>query len=376
MFKLSHTDGAARAGTLSLAHSTIQTPVFMPVGTQACVKSLDATDIKEHLGAKIILANTYHTYLRPGVEILQKFGGVHGFSGFDGSFLSDSGGFQAFSLSSNAKKVDEGVFFTSHIDGSKHLFTPESVLDIQYALNSDIMMILDDLIALPASKERLDKSIETTTIWARQSIEYHRAQKAQGKALTNHIFGIVQGGTSNEHRLRSANELVALEFDGYALGGLAVGEETQAMYDTIEFSAPLLPESKPRYLMGVGTPENLIEGVARGIDMFDCVMPSRNARNGTLFTTFGKLNIKNARYKDDENPLDSACGCYTCMRYSRAYLYHLFRAGEIAYFRLATLHNLWYYLTLLRLAREAIIAGRFEAFRREFYHLRMENAKS
>lgn len=367
MFELLHTDGSARAGRLNLAHSIVPTPVFMPVGTQACVKGLDATDLQEILQAKLILANTYHTYLRPGAEIMKEFGGVHKFSGFGGSFLSDSGGFQAFSLGTNVKKTSEGVWFCSHIDGSKHLFTPESVLDMQYALNSDIMMVLDDLIALPATQQRLAQSVETTTKWAKRSIDYHNAQKSQGKASTNHLFGIVQGGVSEQFRTQSALELRELEFDGYALGGLAVGESAEEMYATIAHTAPLLPESKPRYLMGVGTPENIIESINRGVDMFDCVMPCRNARNGTLFTHFGKLNIKNTKHKHDQSPLDPLCTCYTCARYSRAYLHHLNKAQELTYHRLATLHNLSYYMTLVRGAREAILQDRWQSFKAEFY---------
>lgn len=367
MFELLHTNDGARAGKLHLAHSIVPTPVFMPVGTQACVKGLDATDLGEILQAKLILANTYHTYLRPGAAIMKEFGGVHNFSGFNASFLSDSGGFQAFSLGANVKKTDSGVWFSSHIDGSKHLFTPESVLDMQYALNSDIMMVLDDLIALPATQERLALSVETTTKWAKRSIAYHKKQKDLGKASTNHLFGIVQGGVSEQFRTQSALELRELDFDGYALGGLAVGESAEEMYATIAHTTPLLPESKPRYLMGVGTPENLIEAIHRGVDMFDCVMPCRNARNGTLFTHFGKLNIKNSCYKNDPAPIDPACACYTCTRYSRAYLHHLNKAQELTYHRLATLHNLSYYLELMRAAREAIMHDKWLEFRAEFY---------
>lgn len=366
MFFLQASSGSARAGVLSLAHSLVQTPVFMPVGTQACVKSLDALDL-QNLGAKIILANTYHTYLRPGAEVFGKFGGVHSFSGFGGSFLSDSGGFQAFSLGGNAKKLENGVEFASHIDGSRHLFTPQSVLDMQLALNSDIMMVLDDLIALPADRDRLAQSVDTTTRWARQSKTYYERKKREGKAEGNHIFGIVQGGVSQEFRAKSASELVELDFHGYALGGLAVGEETQQMYDTIEFSTPLLPRDKPRYLMGVGTPENLIEAISRGVDMFDCVMPTRNARNGTLFTSFGRINIKNQQYRLDEGAIDSECECYACKSVSRAYLHHLFRANELSYHRFASLHNLHYYLELMRGAREAIVADKWGEFRAEFY---------
>lgn len=372
MFKLLRVDGNARAGVLHLAHSVVQTPIFMPVGTQACVKSLDANDL-EMLGANIVLANTYHTYLRPGIEVLKTFGGVHSFSGFGGSFLSDSGGFQAFSLGGNVKKTEQGIWFSSHLDGSKHFFTPELALDIQYALNSDIMMVLDDLIALPATKDNVAKSVAVTTQWAKQSIAYHLHKQSKGEAQSNRLFGIVQGGIDKDLRAISAQELTALNFDGYALGGLAVGESAEEMYGTIAHTTPFLPESKPRYLMGVGTPENLIEAIDRGIDMFDCVMPSRNARNGTLFTHSGKINIKNSRYKFDHTPIDSACLCYTCSRYSRAYLHHLFRAQELTYYRLATLHNIGYYLTLMRAARIAIMQGMWQDFKRQFYSQRVSN---
>lgn len=365
------TDGAARALTLHLAHSEVQTPIFMPVGTQGAVKALDSLDMRDLLQAKIILANTYHMYLRVGIERLKAFGGVHKFAHFSGSYLSDSGGFQAFSLSKNVKLSDSGVEFKSHIDGSRHFFSPEFVLDIQYALNSDIMMVLDDLVGLPAPRERIADSIERTTRWAKESLLYHEAQKAQGRAQSNHLFAIVQGGTDRAFRSLSASQLTSLgEFDGYAIGGLAVGESAQEMYETIAHTAPLLPSKKPRYLMGVGTPENIIESINLGVDMFDCVMPTRNARNATLFTSFGKIHIKNAAYLSDQAPIDERCGCYTCQNFSRAYLCHLFRAGEIGYHRLASLHNLHYYLSLVRGAREAILKGEFSAYRAEFYALR------
>jgi len=366
-FHLDAVDGSARAATLTTAHSTVQTPVFMPVGTAASVKALDATDMTEILKTQIILANTYHLYLRPGDETVAKMGGLHGFSGYEKSFLTDSGGFQAFSLSDISKPDENGILFRSHIDGSKHYFTPQKVLDIQYNLNSDIMMILDDLVALPATKERLRLSVARTTRWAEASIAYHRQKQKEGVGVRQNIFAIIQGGVDPEFRRISAEGLCALDFDGFAIGGLSVGEESRAMYDTVALTTPLMPADKPRYLMGVGTPEDLIENIARGVDMFDCVMPTRNARNGTLFTSFGKINIKSARFKRDEKPIDEACDCYTCRRYSRAYLNHLYRAKELTYFRLASLHNLHYYLTLTRQAREAILAGRFESFKKEFY---------
>ena len=372
-FSIDKKDGKARACTIKTAHSTIQTPVFMPVGTVGAVKALDATDLKELLKPEIILGNTYHLYLRPGDELIAKQGGLHNFTQYNKSFLTDSGGFQAFSLSDNVKIEEDGIIFRSHIDGSKHKFTPQKVLDIQYNLNSDIMMILDDLVALPATKERLTNSIKRTTQWAKESINYHRANQQKGKGLTNNIFAIIQGGTDKEFRKISATELCELDFDGFAIGGLSVGESNNQMYDTVEYTTPFMPENKPRYLMGVGTPEDLIENIYRGVDMFDCVMPTRNARNGTLFTSFGKVNIKAARYKEDSQPLDNECQCLTCKNYSRAYLNHLFRAREITYFRLATIHNLHYYLTLMKQAREAILKGKYEEFRKEFYAKRSWN---
>lgn len=370
-FNLQKNDGNARAGILKLAHGEVQTPIFMPVGTQACVKALDFADLLA-LDAPIILANTYHLYLRPGAEIIGELGGLHNFSKFPRNFLTDSGGFQAFSLSDNVKVSEDGILFKSHIDGSKHFFTPKKVLDIQYHLNSDIMMILDDLVGLPASKERIKQSINRTTQWAKEAISYHNFKKIQAKEsgvkLTNNIFAINQGGTDREFREASARDLTSMgDFDGYAIGGLAVGEPNKQMYETLDFTTPLLPRDKPRYLMGVGTPQDIVEAIARGVDMFDCVMPTRNARNGTIFTHFGKLSIKSSRFRLDTNPLDCKCHCYTCQNFSRAYLHHLFRAGEMSYFRLASIHNLAYYLDLVREAREAILQGKFIEFYKRFY---------
>lgn len=369
-FKIDATSKNARACTIETAHSTIETPVFMPVGTQGIVKALDAKDMLE-LGAKIILGNTYHLYLRPGSKIIKKFGGLHGFSKFPNSFLTDSGGFQAFSLSDNSKPDKQGITFKSHIDGSKHYFTPQSVLDTQYDLGSDIMMILDDLVALPNTDERIKQSIQRTSAWAKEAITYHKEQQAKGIGVNQNIFAIIQGGTNKEFRKLSATQLCAMEdFDGYAIGGLSVGEPNQDMYDTVEWTTKFMPKDKPRYLMGVGTPEDLIENIHRGVDMFDCVMPTRNARNGTLFTNFGRLNIKKAVFKEDENPIDDTCKCYTCQNFSKAYLNHLFRAGEISYFRLASYHNIYYYLNLMKEARESILANTWDDFRKEFYKKR------
>ena len=369
-FEIDNIDKNARATTIVTSNSTIQTPVFMPVGTVGAIKSLDAKDLEDYLNPQIILANTYHLYLRPGDEIVAKFGGLHKFTTYNRSFLTDSGGFQAFSLSQNVKHQEDGILFKSHIDGSKHIFTPQKVLDIQYNLNSDIMMILDDLVALPATKERIKESIKRTTNWAIKSIEYHKFKQSQGIGLNQNIFAIIQGGVDFEFRKVSANELCQLDFDGFAIGGLSVGESNQAMYDTVEFTTQFMPKDKPRYLMGVGTPEDLIENIYRGVDMFDCVMPTRNARNGTLFTSYGKINIKSAKFKHDNRPIDSNCNCMVCQRYSKGYLNHLFRAKELTYYRLATIHNLYYYLNLMKEAREAILENRFEEFRRDFYSKR------
>ena len=357
----------ARAATIKTAHSTITTPVFMPVGTLGSVKSLDMDDVLNLLGAEIILANTYHTYLRPGDKTIAKMGKLHGFTKYPKSFLTDSGGFQAFSLSDISKPKENGIEFRSHIDGSKHFFTPKKVIDIQHNLGSDIMMILDDLVALPATQERIKLSIERTTAWAEESIEYFRAKQKEGVGVEQNIFAIIQGGTDKAFRTKSATELCALDYDGFAIGGLSVGELNNEMYDTVEHTTKYMPEDKPRYLMGVGTPEDLIENIERGIDMFDCVMPTRNARNGTLFTSFGRINIKGAKFKEDEGPIDPECQCLTCKTYSRAYMNHLFRAREISYFRLATIHNLHYYLNLMREVREAILEDRFAEYKKEFY---------
>ena len=366
-FSIDKTDGAARAGTLITAHSTIKTPVFMPVGTVGAVKSLDAVDMMQILGAQIILGNTYHLYLRPGSKVVKELGGLHGFTKFNRSFLTDSGGFQAFSLSKISKPDENGIKFKSHIDGSAHYFTPRSVLDTQYDLNSDIMMILDDLVALPAEKKRVELSIKRTIKWAREAIDYHKFKQNKGEGLTQNIFGIIQGGTDEAARKFCAEALCEMPFDGLAIGGLSVGESNQEMYDTVQAVMPYIDAARPRYLMGVGTPEDLVENVARGVDMFDCVMPTRNARNGTLFTSFGKINIKSARFATDRAPIDPQCDCYACQNYSRAYLSHLYRAGELTFFRLASLHNLHYYLNLMRQMREAIKDGKFAEFRREFY---------
>ena len=356
--------GKARACSFMLPHGVVTTPIFMPVGTQGVIKGLSSIDVKELLQTNLILANTYHLYLRPGVETLKEVGGIHSFANFHGNYLTDSGGFQAFSLGNNVKRNDEGIAFQSHIDGSRHFFTPEKVLDIEYAINSDIMMILDDLVGLPATNERLIDSVRRTTKWAKQSIDHHKKQR-QRHDIKNKIFAIMQGGIDYEMRKRSAKELVELNFDGYAIGGLAVGESNEEMYECLDYACDFLPDNKPRYLMGVGTPQNLLEGIDRGVDMFDCVMPTRNARNATIFTNHGKLNIKKACYKQDFNPLSPNCSCFTCRNYSRAYLHHLFRANEITYHRLASIHNLSFYINLMKEARESILNQTWSSFKKK-----------
>ena len=366
-FHLDATSKNARACTIKTAHSTIQTPVFMPVGTLGSVKSLDMQDVLTTLGAEIILANTYHMYLRPGDETVAKMGKLHNFTKYPKSFLTDSGGFQAFSLSDMSKPKEDGIEFRSHIDGSKHFFTPKKVIDIQHNLGSDIMMILDDLVALPATQERIALSIERTTAWAQESIEYFRAKQKEGVGVNQNIFAIIQGGTDKAYRTKSATELCAMDYDGFAIGGLSVGELNNEMYDTVAHTVQFMPRDKPRYLMGVGTPEDLIENIERGVDMFDCVMPTRNARNGTLFTSFGRINIKGAKFKEDPLPIDPECKCPTCQTYSRAYLNHLYKTREISYFRMATIHNLFYYLNLMREVRAAILEDKFAEYKAAFY---------
>ncbi|MBN2894558.1 MAG: tRNA guanosine(34) transglycosylase Tgt [Campylobacterales bacterium] len=366
-FTLDAVSGQARTATIQTAHSIIQTPVFMPVGTVGSVKALDMADMSEVLDAKIILANTYHMYLRPGSKTVDAMGKLHGFTTYERSFLTDSGGFQAFSLSDISKPTEDGIEFRSHIDGSKHFFTPEKVIDIQLDLGSDIMMILDDLVALPATPERIATSIARTTAWAKRSTDYFRAKQREGIGTHQNIFAIIQGGTDKHFRTISATELCALDFDGFAIGGLSVGEANEEMYETVAHTVPYMPADKPRYLMGVGTPEDLIENIDRGVDMFDCVMPTRNARNGTLFTSFGRVNIKGAAFKLDPQPIDPECDCLTCKRYSRAYMHHLFRSKELSYFRLASIHNLHYYLSLMKQARAAILEDCFAQFKRDFY---------
>lgn len=355
----------ARLGIITTSHGDVQTPVFMPVGTQATVKTLSPEDLYD-VGAEIILANTYHLFLRPGHELIREMGGLHGFMNWKRPILTDSGGFQVFSLSELRKITDEGVRFQSHIDGgTKHFITPEYAVAIQEALGADIIMAFDECTPYPASRDYAVESLERTLRWAARCRD---AKNNTGQAL----FGIVQGGMYADLRRRSAEALVEMGFDGYAIGGLSVGETKQMMYEMVEAAVPFLPEDRPRYLMGVGTPEDLLECAERGIDMFDCVMPTRNARNGTFFTSTGKVVIKNRRYEKDAAPIDAECGCYTCRNYSRAYIRHLFNAGEVLGLRLGTIHNLYFYLSLMRAIRLSIENGRFRSFKKEFMEKRSD----
>jgi len=354
-FTVQARDGAARAGRLVTPHGEIETPAFMPVGTAAAVKAVTARDLVE-VGAQIILANTYHLMLRPGAEVVAGLGGLHGFTSWKGPFLTDSGGYQVFSLAGLRKLDEEGVRFKSHLDGSPHMLSPERSMEVQQLLGADVIMAFDECPPYPAPREAVDEATARTTRWAVRS----RSAKTRDDQW---LFGIVQGGVHLDLRERSARELVALDFPGYAVGGLSVGEPKEDMMRVLSHLQPLLPESKPRYLMGVGTPEDLIEGVHRGIDMFDCVMPTRNARNGQVFTSQGRLSIRNARFRDDPRPLDPACSCPTCRTASRAYLRHLHLAGEMTAATLLTLHNLFHYLDTLKEVGQSIRLGRFQDLR-------------
>jgi queuine tRNA-ribosyltransferase len=351
----------ARAGLLHTAHGTVETPVFMPVGTQAAVKGLTPRQLIEEIDAKIILANTYHLFLRPGHERIERLGGLHQFMQWPRAILTDSGGFQVWSLSPLRRVKEEGVLFRSHLNGDAHLFTPESVVDVQLALGSDILMMLDECTAYPVTHAEAKASMELTLRWARRGMEHYRRRMAE-RPRAQALFPIVQGSVYADLRRQCAEELVRLDAPGYAIGGLSVGEPRALSLEMTELTTPLLPASRPRYVMGVGLPEELPEYVARGVDMMDCVMPTRNARNGCLFTSEGRVIIKQAQYRDDPRPLDPHCSCYTCRTFSRAYLRHLFQAGEILFPVLATLHNLTHYLDIARRMREAILLGTFPAY--------------
>jgi queuine tRNA-ribosyltransferase len=388
-FRVTAADGAARRGEMRTPHGTVQTPAFMPVGTQGAVKAVLPRDLID-LGAEIMLSNTYHLYLRPGDERVARHGGLHRFIGWDRPILTDSGGYQAFSLGERRTIDEHGICFRSHLDGSEHLLTPEKATDIQANLGSDVAMVLDECLGYPATHDQAAVSMERTLRWEarcrqrfnelRDSSLPRRSPKgADGPGAGSPEpravrvsnpgqaqFGIVQGGTYRDIRVASAQATVAIGFEAYAIGGLSVGEPPELMYDVVGDTTPCLPADRPRYLMGTGTPVDLVESVARGIDLFDCVMPTRNARNGQLFTSEGKINIKNARYADDQGPLDPACSCYTCRRFSRAYLRHLFTAGEIGSAALNTLHNLNFYLDTMRRIREAIVFRSFDSLRLDY----------
>ncbi|NVM20451.1 MAG: tRNA guanosine(34) transglycosylase Tgt [Desulfobacterales bacterium] len=360
----------ARLGRIDTPHGCIDTPAFMPVGTQATVKSLTPEDLCD-LGVQIILANTYHLYLRPGHEVISRLGGLHRFMHWNGPILTDSGGYQVFSLAKLRRISDHGVTFQSHIDGSRHILTPENAIEIQQALGSDIMMCLDECTAYPATHAECQRSLNLSSDWARRCKHSHRpachCEARAGRKGRSALFGIVQGGMFKDLRAQGVKALTDIGFDGYAVGGVSVGEPKQEMLDVAAFTLPLLPGSVPRYVMGVGAPEDLVEMVCLGADMFDCVMPTRNSRNGQLFVSAGAINICNARYRDDEGPVEAGCPCYTCRNYSRAYLRHLFMAKELLAYRLNTIHNINYFMTLMSKMRDAISRGRFERFKKDFY---------
>ena len=357
----------ARAGILRTSHGVVETPVFMPVGTRGSVKSVSPEELLA-AGTRIILGNTYHLYLRPGCDVIRRFAGLHRFMHWDGPILTDSGGFQVYSLAKLAKISEQGVTFQSHLDGSSHLLTPEKVIDIQNCLGADIIMCLDDCIQYPATKEHSLAALEITKKWAK------RCKQAWQETYNGHnaLFGIVQGGMYRDLRRQSAEELIKIGFPGYAVGGLSVGEPAEVMLEMADYTLPNLPESQPRYIMGVGTPENLIELVALGADMFDCVLPTRNARNGQMFTRYGTVNISNAQYTEDTEPLEPGCECYTCRHYSKAYLRHLYMSRELLAYRLNTIHNIHYYIRFMKQIRAAIRADEFESFRKGFYQ-KLEN---
>ncbi len=361
-YELLKTDGKARRGQLTLAHGTVQTPVFMPVGTYGTVKAMTPQSLND-IGAQICLGNTFHLWLRPGLEVIKAHGGLHDFMNWQKPILTDSGGFQVFSLGAMRKITEEGVKFSSPINGSKLFLTPEISMQIQHVLNSDIVMIFDECTPYPATYDQAAKSMRLSMRWAQRSRDEHNR-------LENHnaLFGIVQGGMYEDLRTESLNGLCDINFDGMAIGGLSVGEPKEDMQRILTHTAPRLPTNKPRYLMGVGTPEDLVYAVSEGIDMFDCVMPTRNARNGHLFTRFGDIKIKNARFKTDTGPLDPSCTCYTCKNFTRGYLHHLFRCGEILGGMLNTIHNLHFYQTIMAEMRQAIESGTFAQWKANFAH--------
>jgi len=367
-FELLATDGAARSGRLTLPHGTVETPFFMPVGTYGAVKSLSPVELRD-IGSQVVLSNTFHLWLRPGLDVIAAHGGLHGFMGWDGPILTDSGGFQVFSLGALRKVMEEGVRFQSPVNGDRLMLTPETSMEIQRVLNSDIAMIFDECTPYPATEAEAAASMRLSLRWAQRSRDAFDSS-------SNNLFGIVQGGMYEPLRDESLAGLTAIGFDGYAIGGLSVGEPKEDMQRILAHTAPRLPVDRPRYLMGVGTPEDLVEAVSAGVDMFDCVMPTRNARNGWLFTRNGNVKLRNSRYKDDRSPPDPECGCYTCRHFSLAYLHHLNRMGEMLGARLNTLHNLHYYHELMAGMRRAIREGTLGAFRAEFHRRRAGEASA
>ncbi len=376
-FEVEGTSGRARAGRLQTPHGLVETPIFMPVGTVGSVKALGPDDL-ESAGARIVLGNTYHLLLRPGPERLERLGGLHSFMRWNGPILTDSGGFQVFSLAAGVPRgkdkergnstalveIDEdGVTFRSHLDGTRYRMTPEESMRVQLCIGSDIIMAFDQCAPGQSSRDEVRLAMERTSRWLRRCVSAIDASGERG--ARSRLFGIVQGGVYEDLRREHVEDITSTGLFGYAVGGLSVGEEKSAMLDTLDVTCAHMPEEKPRYLMGVGTPDDLLDGIARGVDMFDCVMPTRNARNGMLFTSAGRVHIKNARFAEDTAALDESCGCYTCRTFHRAYLRHLFVTGELLYHRLASLHNVSYYLSLVRDARRAVVAGRYEQFHRE-----------
>ena len=363
------TETGARAGMLHTPHGKIETPIFMPVGTQATVKTLDQHDLIE-AQAQIILGNAYHLYLRPGHELIDRMGGLHQFMNWSRPILTDSGGFQVFSLGDLNKISEEGVRFQSHLDGSSHLFTPESVMEIEHGLGADIIMAFDECTPYPCERDYAEKSMRRTLRWAERCIKRHQELSAQRTHRPPQaLFGIVQGSVYPDLRRTCAQELIQMDLPGYAIGGLAVGEPRDSMFGVIRETTPLLPNGKPRYLMGVGLPNDLVEAVGAGADMFDCVVPTRNARNGTVFARNGRLRLKNAAHAEDPQPLESDCACKTCSHYSRAYLRHLFKTNEVLGMHLATFHNVFFFQQLMRDMRDAIISGHFAAWQADFFAL-------
>lgn len=358
----------ARAGYFETDHGKVETPAFMPVGTQGTVKSINQSYLKEEINAQILLSNTYHLYLRPGTEVIEKGGGLHNFMNWEKPILTDSGGYQVYSLSNLRKLKKNGVEFRSHLDGSSHFFSPEKVIQIQRSIGSDIMMVLDECTPYPCEYEYAKRSTELTSDWALLNKEAFETSNP----LYDHmqfLFGIIQGSVYEDLREHSASDIIKIGFDGYAIGGLAVGEPAEEMYNITDFTTDLMPSDRPRYLMGVGRPENILESIARGIDMFDCVMPTRNARHAVIFTSEGVLSLRNSQFKDDFTRLDKNCSCYTCTNYSRAYLRHLFNAGELLALQLASIHNLYFYIRLVKKARKKIIEGGFKDWKEKIVKL-------